>query len=363
MQSTVCDTNKCAGCMACIDICPKNAIKITDSISDYNACIDQEKCVECGNCHKICPQNNEVKLHKPIICKQGWAKDNRVRAKSSSGGIASALALDFLKNGGVVYACCLDDGKFVFKMISDEQEWEQCIGSKYVKSNPEGVYKSIRNQIKKTKVLFIGLPCQVAAAKRFVGENNESNLYTIDLICHGSPSPKLLDYFFAENHLSLQEINHVSFRKKQKFSIRYGKDSQFKNDYYTYAFLKGLDYTENCYSCKYATIKRVADITLGDAWGSSLSAKEKEKGISLILCSTEKGLKLLNQAPLELEEFKLDIAMESNEQLVRPSYMPKQRARFIKSVKKNEKFGMSLFRSYPLFFIKSKVRLLVGLFK
>lgn len=61
---------------------------------------------------------------------------------------------------------------------------------------------------------------------------------------------------------------------------------------YTMSFLSSLNYTENCYYCRYATDKRVGDITIGDAWGSDLK-EEIDNGISLIMCQTEKGEELL----------------------------------------------------------------------
>ena len=39
---TVCEKDMCAGCMACIDICPKDAITIRDSLHAYNAVIDTD---------------------------------------------------------------------------------------------------------------------------------------------------------------------------------------------------------------------------------------------------------------------------------------------------------------------------------
>ena len=54
-MKTVCDVNKCAGCMACVDICPKGAIKIEDSLVAYNAVMDEEKCIDCGACADVCP--------------------------------------------------------------------------------------------------------------------------------------------------------------------------------------------------------------------------------------------------------------------------------------------------------------------
>ncbi|MFH0876339.1 MAG: 4Fe-4S binding protein [archaeon] len=42
----------CAGCGACIRVCPNHAIKIE---KDGRANIDQKKCGKCGLCKKACP--------------------------------------------------------------------------------------------------------------------------------------------------------------------------------------------------------------------------------------------------------------------------------------------------------------------
>ena len=76
---------------------------------------------------------------------------------------------------------------------------QKFVGSKYVKSNPIGIYSKIEEHLKaKEKVLFIGLPCQVAGLKNYIKRLDKSfqdNLYTVDLICHGTPSPRLLEQF------------------------------------------------------------------------------------------------------------------------------------------------------------------------
>ena len=87
-------------------------------------------------------------------------------------------------------------------------------------------------------------------------------------------------------------------------------------DSYTRAFLSSVDYTENCYSCRYATLSRVSDITLGDARGQ-LSRSERD-GASLILWQTQKGISLVNKANMHLEEVDLDKAVAANHQLKHP---------------------------------------------
>ena len=196
-MNTVCEMDQCAGCMACIDICQKNAIKIVDSLKSYNAVIDESKCINCHACHQVCQNNILPECKKPVQWKQGWAENKKIREKCSSGGLATAIASSFIEHGGIVWGCVFRNGEFKFESAEKTCELEKFVGSKYVKSNPAGVYKSIKNLLKTGKKnLFIGLPCQVAALKRYVGKNLEDKLYTIDLICHGTPSPHVLEIFF-----------------------------------------------------------------------------------------------------------------------------------------------------------------------
>ena len=169
-----------------------------------------------------------------------------------------------------------------------------------VKSNPVGIYDKIVEKLKNgNKVLFIGLPCQVAAAKNYtatLSSNKRENLYTIDLICHGSPSPKILNLALHEKGVDIKQLKEIRFRNKTNFGIStQNKDKEYKTitpagvqDMYTYAFLTSLDYTENCYSCRYAALGRVSDVTIGDSWGSDRPDSEQGKGISLMLCQTNK---------------------------------------------------------------------------
>ena len=56
-MNMVCEKNKCAGCMACVDICPKQAISVLDDMEHMNAVIDTNLCVNCNACHNVCQQN------------------------------------------------------------------------------------------------------------------------------------------------------------------------------------------------------------------------------------------------------------------------------------------------------------------
>lgn len=152
---TVCEKDQCAGCMACLEVCSKNAINIKDSIKSYNAIIDEKLCINCNACRNVCQVNNNVDMSKPIIWKQGWASDVNIRKKSSSGGAAAAIARSFVENGGILCSCCFSQGEFVFDFEDDINKLARFSGSKYVKSNPKGIYKKIKQLLQSGKKNFI----------------------------------------------------------------------------------------------------------------------------------------------------------------------------------------------------------------
>ena len=296
------------------------------------------------------PKNYRKSAKYPINWQQGWTEDPEMRKECSSGGVATAISKGFLENGGIVCGCTFNEGKFIFEFAENEDELKKFIGSKYVKSDPMGIYKEIKSRLKREeKVLFIGLPCQVAALKNYVSTDLSDKLYTIDLICHGTPSPKVLDIFLKQYGLTLSSLKDIKFRVKAKFQI-YGDYkgiiTKGVSDRYSIAFLNALTYTENCYKCPYAKTERVSDVTLGDSWGSELAMDEQKNGISLILNQTEKGNELLKMANLHLEAVDIKKAIASNHQLEYPSFKPKGREKFFDGLK-DRNFNSLVFRQLP----------------
>ena len=348
---TVCKENQCTGCYSCVDVCSKHAITLKDSLDSYHAIIDTDKCVHCGKCYQVCQVVEPVALFVPKKWNQGWAVSHTTRTQSSSGGFATAMIEAFLRNGGYVCSCVFRDGEFGFEIVSTVDEYKKFAGSKYVKSNPKNAYSLLREHLHTKKVLFIGLPCQVAAVKKRFPEHE--NLYLIDLICHGTPSPKLLAMSLADYGYDLKKATSIQFRRDNKFGLEVDGTKILPvgvMDRYLYAFLSGLNYTENCYSCPYARKERIGDITLGDSWGSELTS-EMEKGVSLCLCQSTKGAELLQMADLELFDVNIDKAIKSNHQLTHPTIAPQQRQKFFKNIRDGKSFNRSVFRCYkkPLF--------------
>lgn len=353
-MKTICEINKCNGCMACISVCPCKCISIKDEIFTYNAVVNQTVCINCKKCEKVCPKLSPLEKRKPYKWKQGWANDD-ARQNAASGGIASEIMKNFVLSGGYVASCLFERGEFVFEITKDLETLKQFAGSKYIKSNPIGIYERIEARLKTHKVLFIGLPCQVAALKKVV--KDQENLYTIDLICHGTPSPKVLHYYLKEHKVDLNSIVEIRFRNHKSFQL--ASNCKVFNpegvDDYLLSFLSTSIYTENCYSCSYASFERVSDITLGDSWGTEYQ-DEVENGVSLVLCQTKKGEELIGNDSLSLMDVDVNNAIKANTQLREPAKISPARSVFLDAVKNGRSFRLATLRTFPVIIIKRWVK-------
>lgn len=333
----ICPTDKCTGCYACVNICPKKCIEMKEDNYGYiYPEINQNLCIHCNLCNKVCPVNHPIQGNQSQNAYASWALDEEQRKLSTSGGLATLVSKFVIENEGIVYGAAYENGEFQHIEINDAKELSKIRGSKYVHSYVNYSFRKIKNLLNQnTKVLFIGTPCQVAGLKSFLGKE-ESNLYTIDIVCHGVPSQKLL----KEELKDFEPYDKVLFRDQNGFNLTVFNKGvvkksipSYKSLYYQ-AFLDSLTYRENCYTCPYANSKRVGDLTLGDFWGlGNLKSekKDEDKGISLILVNTDKGAKLLYSVEPEvfLEERSLNEAIQGNSQLRHPSKLHKNRDVFL----------------------------------
>ena len=165
-----------------------------------------------------------------------------------------------------------------------------------------------------------------------------------------------------EKGVDIKQLSEIRFRNKTHFGLSsQDRDNEYKTitptgvqDMYTYAFLKSLDYTENCYSCQYATLGRVSDVTIGDSWGSDQPDSEQGKGISLILCQTDKGVTLIQNSGMKLEEVDVEKAIEANHQLRHPSIAPETRGSFFENLDKG--FYKAVLKCAPKVYYKQKLK-------
>lgn len=326
------DINKCTGCSACMNVCPKNAIEMKPD--KYGFCypsIVVEKCVNCDMCKKVCPINAAIEKNKEqkkvVAC---YSKFDEERLKSSSGGIFSLLARNVIEDGGIVCGVKIDD-KFIVRHCCANSliEIEEFKGSKYVQSEIGYTYKEIGEYLKQSKkVLFSGTPCQVAGLKSYLGESYET-LTCVDFICFGIPSPKVFQkYLNALVKKKGKSIKNVNFRskvngwtgKKFSFEVVYSDNSSeseiITKDLYHRTFFTGLNVRNSCYSCKFTDPNKLGDLTLADFWGVEELMPHMDDGIgtSISFINTEKGSNVLNEIKnqIKFEYIDYKIAIEQN---------------------------------------------------
>lgn len=293
---------KCTGCLACKNICPKDAIELKRYADGfYYPYISEKLCVDCGLCEKVCGINKEKITNNPSGIFMARSKDEKIRAKSSSGGLFAILSMDVVNNGGIVFgAAYCEENRSVEHISTDESCLENLMRSKYVQSYKGNIYASVEKELKtERKVLFSGTPCEIRALKAYLNEKKVSNknLITVDFMCHGVPSPGLFEVFVSSLEKKYNsKVKNVTFREKEngwrsqiiKVYFEDGRVWKRKSlHYYYYYFLNNYSLRNSCYDCK-EYCSHESDITMADYWNIS-PEEDDNKGTSLIICNTKKG--------------------------------------------------------------------------
>ena len=332
----VCAREKCTACCACVAICSYSAIAMKEDECGFGyPFIDSSKCVDCGACRKVCPNNTLPVYNTVKNVFIAYASSHEEQQTSASGGLASVLARRVIRQGGVVYGCSGQDCHFVRHIrIDREERLEEIKGSKYVQSYIGLLFQSVKQDLSDGKrVLFVGTPCLVAGLKGFL-KKEHAKLLTVDLVCHGVPSQRILNSAF-DSYPQIDSECVVRFREKKKSGkVKYGlfvytKEhyrivyEKFPKNLYITGFLQGLYYRKSCYICQFACRERVADITLGDYWDKHNQypkMKKESQGLSMVLVNTEKGASLFDECRCLMKTDKGDLenVVQANGQLSQP---------------------------------------------
>ena len=341
--------SQCVGCRSCEQVCPKKCISICENKEGFlYPEIASDACVNCGLCLKHCP-TKAVKLQPPQANYGLKNKNTEQIMQSASGGASDLFAQYIISNHGVVFGCAYTSGSEVKHIAVDNAEDLYRIrSSKYVQSDLGDSYSQAERALRSGRiVLFTGTPCQIAGLYAFLGKDYE-NLFTVDLICHGVPSPKLLKRYFEYKERKLGEkIVKYNFRSKAKrgwgtqylFEIKTKTQNQtglLSLDKYGKHFMAGDCYRECCYQCRFATTNRVSDITVGDFWGIQKCAPEffSEKGVSSLLVNTSKGRSLVDSISqhADMISCSLEDVLIRQGNLVSPTRRPSARDTFYNNV-------------------------------
>lgn len=337
--------DKCTGCLACLQICPKECIvKIYDEDGFWYPFVKKESCINCGRCLKTCVVHSSFTKRYPLECFAVYNKDEGMRLKSSSGGIFIALAKYVIENGGIVIGAVFDkDYNVVLKAATNLNEVYPMMGSKYVQANVEETFKECKCHLEANKfVLFTGTPCQIAGLHKFLGKEY-SHLITMDFVCHGAPNPSIWQQYLTEmfsegKYRDVSCIGDITFRDKkfgwEKYSVVIRRNRSVKPDRnsvllydrydknpYMKGFLNDLYLRESCYYCPSKHLSSNSDIMVGDFWGVDklgLSKINDHKGISIVSLNSDKAKLLFSKIEEHLEKVSLTFEqlIESNSNII-----------------------------------------------
>lgn len=305
----LCSQEQCTGCLACYNSCNHDAILLLNNEEGFlYPQIQHDYCVECGLCKKSCPVLTPVNYERASDMKvwAAWNKNYDVVRKSTSGGFFTTIAEWFFQKGGCVYGAAFDDGLKVNHIrITSNKELYKLVGSKYVQSNIGESYKNVKCDLNNDLwVLFSGTPCQIAGLHNFLGSKfNNSKLITIDLACHGVPSPLMFKEYvkYLETRFK-SKIKLYSFRDKKWSWNHYNTKAVFDNgktyygkweeDIFMRGFLRDYFLRPSCYQCLYASAHRPGDFSIADFWGYLNLPREeqnRDRGVNAILVNTQKA--------------------------------------------------------------------------
>ena len=316
---------KCTGCSACINACPRKALNFKeDKWGYYRAKGVEGKCIDCGLCTKVCPAfkvPEKTNIKKPL-CYVAVASEKDILERSSSGGLFTLLARrTFEKEGYVAGAAWAGDFSVEHIMIDTVEDLPKLQKSKYMQSNPSDIFTSIKEKLEEGReVLFSGTPCQVAGLKAYLGKDY-INLLLVDILCSHAPSAMFFKKYLEDAFPS--GVKEYEFRYKEHgwdcetikivtqagdTIIRKGqKDDDYQRVYHNHTMCP-----IHCENCRYQSVPRYGDLTLGDFWGIGDKGLDIEtsQGVSAILCNNKKGQKALSEIPKEGLEIKKEVPLE-----------------------------------------------------
>lgn len=375
----------CCGCGACAQRYPKQCITMqADNEGFLYPIVNTAACIDCGLCENVCPVINQAEPQQPKKVYAAYNKNEDIRMQSSSGGIFTLLAEETIKNGGVVFGVKFNkDWMPEFGYTETLEGLSPFRGSKYVQAIVGNAYKKAEEFLKAGReVLFSGTPCQIAGLKQYLRKEYD-NLLTVDIICHGVPSPKVWNMYLKETSSRLLNtipdeknsvvsaiggepkscIEAISFRskitgwKKYSFLLKLnfptfdGKNTvvftePFGENNFMRAFLSDTILRPSCYACPAKQGKSHSDITIADFWGIDTidPAFDDDKGCCLVLLNTEKGSTVYNLFHLTSKEKTFEEGIKHNSAYYRSCKPHPNRKKFFKGLDKTENLSAYILR-------------------
>lgn len=300
------DQRECCGCGICAAACPHGAVRMAVDWEGFAyPRVDPHACTGCGRCREVCPVGrSNGAIERPPRCFGAQAKSERDRTGSSSGGVFPVLAREMLDGGGVVFGAAMGpDGTVRHQEARTPEELELLRKTKYVQSELSGCCRQVLERLREGRtVLFTGTPCQCQAVKKYAG--GAENLLLADLVCYGVPSPGIWRKYIKE----LEKQYHGNFEGFAFRDKRAGDNGHtaavcisgmeyawpLEQDQFCEAYFRNYILRPSCFSCRFCSVERESDLTIGDFWGIERVRPEWDDGMgtSLVVVHSEKGAEL-----------------------------------------------------------------------
>lgn len=309
----------CSGCGACAYGCDEKKVRLVNVEKDGIRPVIEGDCGDCKDCLDFCPgigvshkSIGEAPGATPSLKKgwgpvlevwEGYSADPELRFRSSSGGLASAIALfcvEKMSMHGVLHTGQKElkpwENRTVFS--SSRNEVVSRTGSRYSPASPCDRLEDIEKA--PSPCVFIGKPCDVEALRK--AEKKRPGLkrnvgLAIGIFCAGTPSTLGTLELLKKFDVGIKELSAIRYRGMgwpgRCTALNTGGTPAFDITYSeAWGFLQKFR-PFRCHLCPDGT-SEFADLSCGDPWYRDI--KEGEQGYSLVLVRTERGRKILRAA-------------------------------------------------------------------
>ena len=331
MTVKLCEPERCTACGACVNVCPRDALRLTAKDGEpYRVTVDEAACIDCGRCSRVCPQ-----LHPPEKknvarpdCYAVCASDE-IRRVSSSGGVFTLLAEEVLARGGKVFGCAYGEDMMPRHVgIGSRGELGRLQKSKYTQSDTGLSMREVKASLEQGEtVLYTGLPCQIAGLNAFLGKPYP-NLYTMDIVCSGTAPAGIYRRYLAELERQYEKrIIGLDFRDKRNgwgcghlvLKFADGSEANENPNPYMQALIHGYFRQGPCLDCTSGVFPRPADLTAGDFWNIERHdpGLRDPLGTGLVTINSDQGKELFEAAcrrnpPRQCSEVPFEFTRHSN---------------------------------------------------